>query len=184
MNNDITINPDVIREYEDNSIMDPETIRQIALYANKTGDVSLLPKIKKGFQYNGLYPEVMSINNIVFPNKDNLSEVLVNEILKTIICYSSQFKSVRCLESDKFRKISEIIADMLLTENNMNEWIDINVRVPESGRNVLLYSEKGGVAEGTYKSEKGVYEQFRWSTIITPTHWMYLPNPPSEEQQK
>ena len=60
MNNNITINVEELRKVEDNSIMDGETIRQIALYSNKTGDTSLIPKIKKEFHFCGLYPEIMN----------------------------------------------------------------------------------------------------------------------------
>lgn len=60
MNNDITIDPDGIREMPNDSITDGEMIRQIALYANKTQDTSLFCKIKKGFEVAGLYPEVIT----------------------------------------------------------------------------------------------------------------------------
>lgn len=56
--NEIIIDPDKIRELPDDSVNDGETIRQIALYANKTHDTSLLDKVKKGFEVAGLYPEI------------------------------------------------------------------------------------------------------------------------------
>jgi hypothetical protein len=59
MNNEITINIDDIRNLPDNSIMDGEIIRQIALYSIKYNDNSLNKKIKKEFEYAGLYPFVM-----------------------------------------------------------------------------------------------------------------------------
>jgi hypothetical protein len=59
MNNDITINPEEILKMPDNSIVDRETIRQIALYGIKTNDSSLDCKIKREFQFAGLYPHVM-----------------------------------------------------------------------------------------------------------------------------
>jgi len=52
---DITINVDEIRKMKDDSITDPETIRQIAL----TGDRSLFPKVMKGYEHHGLYPHAM-----------------------------------------------------------------------------------------------------------------------------
>lgn len=60
LNNDITINPDEIRKFPDNSIMDTETIRQIGLYSCKTGDNSLNDKIKQGLEFAALYPHVMT----------------------------------------------------------------------------------------------------------------------------
>lgn len=67
MNNDINIDPDYIRFCPDNSITDAETIRQISLYSMKSNDISLIPKIKKGFEIAGLYPEIMI--NFTLPEK-------------------------------------------------------------------------------------------------------------------
>jgi hypothetical protein len=70
MNNNITINIEEIKSLVDNSITNPETIRQIALYAIKTRDVSLISKIKNGYEVYGLYPEVMISLNIKPENKE------------------------------------------------------------------------------------------------------------------
>jgi hypothetical protein len=75
MNNNITINADEIRKRDDNSITDTETIRQIALYANKTRDFSLIRKIKNGYEFAGLYPEIMSTFNIKPEAKNHVMEV-------------------------------------------------------------------------------------------------------------
>lgn len=56
MNNKITIDLDEIRKLPDDSIMDVETIRQIALSKDKT----LYSKVKTGYEVYGLYPEVMN----------------------------------------------------------------------------------------------------------------------------
>lgn len=77
---------------------------------------------------------------------------------------------------------AEFLAE-LRKEETPSEWVDVNVRVPESGRCVLLYSKEGRVAEGAYNNVKGVYEQWRWNAIVNPTHWMYLPIPPSEKEE-
>jgi len=69
VNNDITIDPMEIVQLPDNSITDPETIRQIALYSIKYNDCSLNNKVKKEFAFAGLYPNVMNIYNIS-PDKD------------------------------------------------------------------------------------------------------------------
>jgi hypothetical protein len=41
-----------------------ETIRQIALYTNKTGDKSLTDKIRSGFEVAGLYPHIIKTYDI------------------------------------------------------------------------------------------------------------------------
>lgn len=66
MNNDITINPDEIRKLPNNSITDVETIRQIALYGikNPNDSTDLYDKIKREFEFAGLYPQVMTKFNI------------------------------------------------------------------------------------------------------------------------
>ena len=72
--NEITINPEEIRKLPDDSITDVETIRQIALYGIKMNDSSLYPKVKKGFEYAGLYPRVMKPIMIV-PNDISFTKV-------------------------------------------------------------------------------------------------------------
>jgi hypothetical protein len=56
---EITINLEAVALLPDNSITDPEMIRQIALHAIQTNDNELLCKIKKEFEYAGLYPNVI-----------------------------------------------------------------------------------------------------------------------------
>lgn len=60
MDNKITIDLDEIRKLPDNSITDPETIRQIALSKDK----SLFLKVKTGYEVFGLYPEAMKVYEI------------------------------------------------------------------------------------------------------------------------
>lgn len=62
--NDITIDPIEILSMPDNSITDPETIRQIALYSIKYNTNTLNNKIKKEFEYCGLYPHLIKTYNI------------------------------------------------------------------------------------------------------------------------
>ena len=65
MKNDITINIDELLLVEDNSITDCETIRQIGLLSCTRNNVSeedknkLAEKVKREFQFCGLYPSVM-----------------------------------------------------------------------------------------------------------------------------
>jgi hypothetical protein len=56
MDNKITINLNEIRKMPDDSIMDVETIRQIAL----TKDPTLYSKVKTGYEIFGIYPDVMN----------------------------------------------------------------------------------------------------------------------------
>jgi hypothetical protein len=63
-------------------------------------------------------------------------------------------------------------------------WMSVNDKMPESGRCVMIFSVNGGVAEGSYLSEKKHWCQWRWNAIQkNVTHWMPLPefqnpNPP------
>jgi|ERR1035441_7066829 hypothetical protein len=56
--NKITINPEEILLLEDGSVTDPETIRQIGLYSIAKHDNSLNCKIRKGLEFNALYPHI------------------------------------------------------------------------------------------------------------------------------
>lgn len=53
-----------IRKMPNNSITDPDTIREIAKHGIETGDSSLDIKIKRGFEFCGLYPYDIKIINI------------------------------------------------------------------------------------------------------------------------
>jgi hypothetical protein len=66
--NDFCIDPEEIRKLSDGSVIDFETIRQIALYTNKTHDKSLISKIRPELSYLGLYPEVLKTFD-VYPDK-------------------------------------------------------------------------------------------------------------------
>jgi hypothetical protein len=68
MTSKITKNIEKIRSMPDNSIMDIETIIQIALYAIKENDNSLNCKIRKEFEFCGLYPQKMIKCNITPDN--------------------------------------------------------------------------------------------------------------------
>jgi hypothetical protein len=64
MDNEIIINIEDIKNAPDNSITDVETIRQIALWGIKNNSNELDGKIKKGFEFAGLYPHVMTPYNL------------------------------------------------------------------------------------------------------------------------
>lgn len=61
----------------------------------------------------------------------------------------------------------------------MNDWRSVKERLPERGRNTLIFSKEGGVSEGAYIGGNE-WAQYRWSTIVTATHWMDMPEPPKE----
>lgn len=72
--NEITINVQDLLELPDNSITDAETIRQIGLLSyrkhNTRRDLySLYHKVRKGFEYMCLYPEIMT-NFDIKPEKN------------------------------------------------------------------------------------------------------------------
>ena len=58
-------------------------------------------------------------------------------------------------------------------------WIPVTERLPQIGRNVLMFSAKGRCAEGEFSGSG--WWQFRWGAWISEqevTHWMPLPDPP------
>lgn len=60
-------------------------------------------------------------------------------------------------------------------------WIPVTERMPNVGKNILIYSKSGGRAEGEYAGN-GVWFQYRWSSKVkNVTHWMPLPETPKEE---
>lgn len=73
--NEITINIQDLLELPDNSITDAETIRQIGLLSYRKHNFSrcvldsLYRKVRKGFEYSCLYPEIMT-NFDIKPEKN------------------------------------------------------------------------------------------------------------------
>jgi hypothetical protein len=70
MDNNITIDMTQLLKVDDNSITDYETIRQIGLLSCTSNNVSsedritLYKKVKRGYEFMGLYPYVMKRFNI------------------------------------------------------------------------------------------------------------------------
>ena len=55
----------------------------------------------------------------------------------------------------------------------MNNWIDVNDKLPEDGQDVITLSEGRVLNHAVYDAEKAV---FRYGIlIINPTHWIPLP---------
>lgn len=68
--NEITINIHELLELPDNSIVDYETLRQIGLLSCRKHNISrcelysLYRKVRKGYDYMCLYPEIMTTFDI------------------------------------------------------------------------------------------------------------------------
>ena len=62
------------------------------------------------------------------------------------------------------------------------KWIPVTEQLPEKKHCVLIFTKKGGTAEGEYDGDG--WTQYRWSAKMgadVVTHWMSLPEPPEEE---
>ena len=71
----------------------------------------------------------------------------------------------------------------------MNNWINVNDRLPNEGLSIMIYSESAGVAEGEYKGDLLApgksWVQYRWSAIKTDvTHWQPLIEKPTKEAEQ
>jgi len=55
----LTVKPGSLREFEDDSITDPDIIRDVAAYSNKHNNYKIARKVKYEFAFAGLYPEVL-----------------------------------------------------------------------------------------------------------------------------
>jgi hypothetical protein len=84
MNNEITINLEEIAKAEDGSIRDTETIRQIALHSIRSGDTTLTYKIDPMFAFAGLYPQVISVQNVQPEITDDILHTARKKYLKLI----------------------------------------------------------------------------------------------------
>lgn len=82
---DITIDLEKIAKMPDNSITDAETIRQLAVHSIQTNDTELLCKIKKEFEYLGLYPHVMKPINMDYTKYTPDDLVMRASLLKDVI---------------------------------------------------------------------------------------------------
>lgn len=93
MSNEITINPIEIFKLEDNSITDAETIRQIALWGITYNDNSLANKIKKEFQFAGLYPHVQNYNPEVSKKISESGKEYIDQMLEKLSEERVEFKN-------------------------------------------------------------------------------------------
>lgn len=70
----------------------------------------------------------------------------------------------------------------------MAEWITVKDRLPETNRTVLVYMPElfnniRTAFYARYWSENDEDWHEGWSTNMTVTHWMPLPEPPEEEDE-
>jgi len=76
-------------------------------------------------------------------------------------------------------------------------WIKCSERLPENDDDVLVYNPKDGISTGFFESSnvRGYFEDngdyfltdsgwesnYSWAPYMSPTYWMPLPLPPTEE---
>jgi hypothetical protein len=68
----------------------------------------------------------------------------------------------------------------------MSEWISVDDRLPEEGRDVLVYAKGGWMAVRHYRAPQGNSFSGWYPNglpIENTTHWMPLPEPPSLENE-
>ncbi len=70
-------------------------------------------------------------------------------------------------------------------DQQKDEWISVEDRLPDSGQCVLLYSYSGDVSEGAWLSEKKHFAQWRWNAVLlNVSHWRPLPSPPKVSMEE
>ena len=99
------------------------------------------------------------------------------EILRDLWCYKHS-----CRYSDKEIRASIDMAIEAL-EQAESRWIPCSERLPDTSGSVLIYTEKNGVAEGSYIPQTNKWVQFRWSVINADViAWIPLPEPYKREE--
>ena len=103
MNNDITIDIEEIRALPNESVTDPEIIRQISLWCIQNRDVTLANKIDGRFTYAALYPHVLQPLDITSIGKGKehiLKELDITGEVLAIFPYGSQVYGTAGVDSD------------------------------------------------------------------------------------
>lgn len=88
-------------------------------------------------------------------------------------------------------RVEQMVEHYFAPDNNVGgKWIPVSERLPEVGKNVLMYFKKEGgtIVSGyfAYMEEEtpiwNAYTDGGWYTDCEckPTHWMPLPEPPKE----
>ena len=79
----------------------------------------------------------------------------------------------------------DFMAEWLVANGvTVQKWIPVTERLPEAGKTVLVYGNRGGTYTA-YLEHGGEYPLWHKlnskSHYCNPTHWMPLPEPPKEE---
>ena len=83
-------------------------------------------------------------------------------------------KGLRARGDDRLDYSFEDVADHLIANGvTVQEWIPATERLPDVGKNVLVYSEFDGVSVDYHGGDS-----FGYALV---THWMPLPQPPKGE---
>ena len=64
-----------------------------------------------------------------------------------------------------------------------DRWYTIEY-LPDTPRSILLYTEDGGTAEGSYDINKDVWTQFRWNCKVHPLYWREMPRYESDSSSR
>ena len=100
------------------------------------------------------------------------------------------YRIEKLLDTDIVKKdkvASELLEQVLYDIQHMptitppNEWISVEERLPEGHMQVLMWSEKWGIAEAGsyYNSRFWVYNELGDGYVVDRiTHWIPLPEPP------
>lgn len=65
-----------------------------------------------------------------------------------------------------------------------NGWISVTDRIPDTDRDIIIYSEKKGACCGWYSPFLQVWYGTEAAKIESVTHWRELPDPPRIEGEK
>lgn len=68
--------------------------------------------------------------------------------------------------------------------NRPDGWISVKDNLPDTVRDVIIYTKWGGVCCGWYNPELQVWLDLYGTTIRSVTHWRELPDPPRMEENK
>lgn len=186
MSNEITIDPLAISKLPDNSITDPETIRQIALYAIKEKDNSLNHKIKKGFEVAGLYPHIMKplVDINITPSGNGMSlylQFLESERLKK--SFENYNEVYGCLPDLVFGQVVSFDFDKTLDKPHMMRMAKLHqkfgdiVHIVTSRRDKIFDNEMNfiGYIENTDLHEVAEKLRIPKSNIHFTSHNLKLP---------
>lgn len=68
--------------------------------------------------------------------------------------------------------------------NQPDDWISVKDRLPDTDRNVIMYTEQEGMRCGWYNLGLQIWLDLYGTIITSATHWRELPKPPRMEVQE